>query len=144
MIAKALDLDILATTKYLADIICQNYENHSCGHLKGYLVQDSDCHVITRKMRKAFSAQTADSSNTTSCLGSVQCSETKPMTKTLAAMLIAYSVQNNLMRMFKDYPFVKFKIVPETYPQYKYEKRGLRRYKRTGDDVTFLKADIKW
>lgn len=143
MITNALNLEITATTEYLANSIRQNYENNPCGELKGYLVQDADCLVISRKMRKNFTARTTNT-GTTPWLGSVQCSETKPLIKTLKSMLIAYCVQNNLMELFKDYPFVKFKIVPETYPQYKYEKRGLHRYKRTGDDVTFLKADIKW
>ena len=59
-------------------------------------------------------------------------------------MVIAYAVRNNLINNFEDYPFKKFEIELETYPKYRYDKYGFRKYKKTGDDISLLKTHIEW
>lgn len=134
--------DVFDTTKHFQDVICENYENHSSGSLRGYLILDKDCNVIPRKKRKYYSAFL--NANSTNCLGSVKCRETRACSRSLTAMVIAYSVRNNLMEIFQEYPFEKFEIELETYPQYQHKKSRFKKYRKTGDDLTFLKADIKW
>lgn len=138
-----IEIDIDETTRYLTDIIYRKYQEHTHGTMKGYLVPDSKCNLITKEERKFYSSQT-ENDYYANIYGSVKCSETASLTKSLKAMVIAYTVQNNLTEYFKKYPFIKFKIQLETYPKYRYEKTRFMKYRKTGDDITFLKVDIEW
>ncbi len=140
---KMIEKDIEEATWRLTDIICQKYQENTHGALKGYLVPDHICCVISKRERKYFSSHDAPGT-CNAWHGSVKCSETKSLTRSLAAMTIAYTVKNNLIEYFKKYPFIKFKIELETYPKYRYEKTRLIKYRKTGDDITFLKVDIEW
>ena len=99
--------------------------------------------VIAKDERKSYSAHSG-SRDFASCFGSVKCSETKPFVRTLTAILIAYSVRNNLLEMFRDFPFEKFEIELESYPKYDLKENSFWKYRRTEDDVSFLKIDLKW
>lgn len=135
--------DINETTIRLAQIICRKYEENTSGALKGYLVMDDRNGVIAKNERKRYSAH-GGSGDFAPFYGSVKCSETKPFIRTLKAILIAYSVRNNLMEMFRDFPFQKFEIELESYPKYDFKENSFWKYHRTEDDVSFLKIDMKW
>ncbi len=135
--------DINETTLRLAQIICGKYEENTSGTLKGYLVMNDKRGVIDKDERKSYSAHTG-CGDFAPYFGSVMCSETKPFTRTLKAILIAYSVRNNLMEIFRDFPFKKFEIELESYPKYDIRKNSFWKYRRTEDDVSFLKIDMKW
>lgn len=137
------ETDINESTIRLAQIICRKYEEHTSGTLKGYLVMDDLRGVIAKKERKFYSA-TSGNRSYASCFGSIKCSEIKPFTRTLKAILIAYSVRNNLLKLFEDFPFKKFEIELESYPKYDYKENRFFKYRKTGDDISFLKIDMKW
>lgn len=143
MICKMIEKDIEEATKYLTNIIYRKYKENTHGAIKGYLVPDHDNCVISKGERKYFSSLDTPETNKI-WQGSVKCSETKRLTRSLTAMVIAYTVRNNLTEYFTKYPFKKFKIEMETYPKYRYEKTRLIKYRKTGDDITFLKVDIEW
>lgn len=135
--------DVSETTSRLAQIIRKRYEENTHGEINGYLVLDEIRGVISKEERKYFSAL-GTQGVLKSCHGSVKCSETGWLTQSLTAMIIAYIVKNNLLEIFKDYPFKKFEIELETYPKYRYEKLRIRKYRKTGDDISFLKVAIEW
>lgn len=137
-----IDYNVIETTALLAQIIRQKYEETTYGSLKGYLVPDVTHSIISRSERKYFSAFGRETLSP--CHGSVKCSETGWRTRSLTAMIIAYSVRNNLMDIFRDYPFKKFEIEIETFPKYRFTEKKFWRYRKTGDDLSFLKANIKW
>lgn len=138
----AIDFNISESTALLARIIRQKYESSTHGTLKGYLVLDDNRCVISKSERKAFSA-TANS-GFFPCHGSVKCSEINVLTRSLTAMIIAYSVRNNLLEIFRDYPFKKFELEIESYPKYRYYENRLLKYQKTQDELSFLKTDIEW
>jgi len=139
----AVQSDINETTTCLAEIILRKYKENTSGTLKGYLVMDDARGVITKKERKNYSAF-GGNGTVVSCFGSIKCSNTKPYTRSLTAMVIAYSVRNKLMEIFRDYPFEKFEIQLDSYPEYRYEQNRIIKYRKTGDDVSFLKIDMRW
>lgn len=143
MPSSIVDLDVTETTTHLANFIRQKYAENTSGMLKGYLVSDEKQGVISQEERKIYFAL-----GTKEVLspyhGSVKCSETGYLTRSLTAMIIAYAVRNNLMELFRDYPFKKFEIKLETYPKYRYEKNRFWKYRKTGDDLCFLKIDMEW
>lgn len=142
MLANKFEQDIYNTTYYYVHMICDSCQSHSSGALNGYLVLDAHQNIISKKGRKNFSALSGRIDNRTH--GSVKCSETKTHAQSLSAIAIAYSVRNNLMEIFRGYPFEKFEIEVETYPRYEYRNKRFRKYHKTGDDLAFLKADIEW
>ncbi len=142
MLENEFEQDISTTTAYYRRMIYDSCKNHPSGVLNGYLVLDKHQNTISKKGRKKFSVLSGKRNN--SIYGSVKCSESKTHSHSLTAMVIAYSVCNNLMEIFREYPFEKFKIEVETYPRYEYRNKRFRKYHKTGDDLTFLKADIEW
>ena len=142
MLSKTINKDIEETTMSLTEIICKKCREHTHGTIKGYLIPDQACNVICKKERKDFSLDTQGLYS--AYHGSVKCSETDRLIRSLSAMIIAYTVKNNLTDYFTKYPFKKFKIELETYPKYRYEKTRFVKCRKTGDDITFLKVDIEW
>ena len=143
MNSNVLAQDVAETTNRLAQIICRKIKESTHGEIKGYLIPDEIRSVISKNERKNFSA--LDTQGVlVPCYGSVRCSETNWLTRSLTAMVIAYAVRNNLINNFEDYPFKKFEIELETYPKYRYDKYGFRKYKKTGDDISLLKTHIEW
>lgn len=142
MMCNIIEEDIKETTISLIEIICQKYREHTHGAIKGYLIPNQSRSVISKGERKYFSLDAQG--NYSTYHGSVKCSETNRLIRSLTAMMIAYTVKNNLTDYFQEYPFKKFKIGLETYPKYRPEKTRFMKYRKTGDDITFLKVDIEW
>ena len=122
-----IDSDVNNLTTCLAQIIDRKYAEDTCGCIKGYLVADEIRDFISRSERRHFSAF-----------------YTNYFPHILTEILIAYTVQNNLMEIFKDYPFKKFKIEIETYPKYRYDANRFWKYRRTGDELSLLKIAMEW
>lgn len=121
------NLEINHLTKCLAQIIDQKYAENTCGNIRGYLVADEIQGFIPKQERKRFSAL-----------------HTNQFTHALREILLAYTVQNRLMELFKDYPFKKFRIEIEAYPKYRYDANRFVKYRRTGEKLSFLKIVMKW
>ena len=142
MLFETIYKDIEETTMSLTEIIYQKYREHTHGTIKGYLVPDHVHNIICKKERKDYSLDSQSFCN--AYHWSIKCSETDRLIRSLSAMIIAYSAKNNITDYFSRYPFKKFEIELETYPKYRYEKNRFVKYRKTGDDITFLKVDIEW
>jgi hypothetical protein len=135
--------DAAETTEYLIPIIQKAYEQSPTGNLKGYLVMDEELGVVTRKQLKAISS-IDENGNALSCHGSVKCTETNPQLHTLNAILVGYVVKDCLIDHFKNQTFKKFEIILECLPEYRYSEKRRIKYRRTGENLLYMRVNIKW
>ncbi len=135
--------DAAETTEYLISIIQKAHEQSPTGKLKGYLVMDEQLGVVTHKQLKAISS-IDENGNALSCHGSVKCSETNPRTHTLNAILVGYLVRESLTEHFQNQNFKKFDIDLECLPEYRYSANKKIKYRRTGEELLYMKVNIKW
>lgn len=135
--------DAAETTKYLIPIIKKECEKKPSGRLKGYLVPDANLGIVPTQQIREVSCIDKDG-NAMSCHGSVKCSAQNPKIYTLACIMIGHLVRENLIKEFENYGFKKFDIVLKCLPEYQYLEDKRIKYRRTGEDILYIKVNIKW
>lgn len=133
--------DARQSSERLIQIIKEEYEKSSSGHIKGYL--DQRLGIVTKKEVRRIRRLEGDEPAAYD-RGSVICHEPDEESRALIALYVSIYVKCDLLEEFGKYPFKKFDLDFKTVQEYRYYKNRLWRWKKTSYILPFFTIDIKW